>query len=174
MSFEATVKRLQDRVDIEEALYGYCRHADLLDAEGMAAYFTDDCVVAYVLPQTLPPFQGKGELLRFLREYFPNTVSSSHHVANVELLFDGADRVTAHTYMYSWQRFKGFPAAADCHRWGRYEIRLVRTASGWRISRMQLLSAGEYGGSRIGEQFGRPWPPSFAEDGPRERGPRTE
>ena len=162
MSLEATVKRLQDRAEIHEVLYGYCRHADLLDPEGMAEYFTDDCVVAYVTASMAPPFLGKRELLTFLDEYFPNTVSSSHHVANVELLFDGPDQVTAHTYMYSWQRFKTFPAAADCHRWGRYEVRLLRTPAGWRMAHMQLLSAGEYGGARVGEQFGRPWPPQFS------------
>lgn len=160
-SLEATVKRLADRAEIHEVLYGYCRNADLLNAQGMAAYFTDDCVVAYVLPNVIPAFRGKRELIKFLEEYFPNTVSSSHHIANVELLFDSSDQVTAHTYMYSWQRFKTFPAAADCHRWGRYEVRFVRTPAGWRMSHMQLLSAGEYGGARIAEQFGRPWPPAF-------------
>jgi hypothetical protein len=30
------------------------------------------------------------------------------------------------------------------------------------VSRMQLLSAAEYGGTRSGEQFGRPWPPRFS------------
>ncbi|HET9694635.1 MAG TPA: hypothetical protein VFP48_09620, partial [Steroidobacteraceae bacterium] len=62
---------------------------------------------------------------------------------------------------YSWQRFKAHPVAADCHRYGRYELRVVRTSEGWKLSRLNLLSAGEYGGSRLGEQFGRPWPPQF-------------
>jgi len=161
MSIHETVQRLQDRLDIQELLAGYCRHADLLDAQGMTAYFTDDCVVAYVPPQMAPPFRGKKALLDFLLGYFPNTVSSSHHIANVELLFDTADQVTGHTYMYSWQRFKTFPAAADCHRWGRYELRLVRSQQGWRLSRLQLVSAGELSGARLAEQFGRPWPPQF-------------
>jgi hypothetical protein len=65
------------------------------------------------------------------------------------------------TRMYSWQRFTGHPMTADCHRWGRYENRFLRTPDGWRIARLKLISAGEYGGARIGEQLGRPFPPTF-------------
>ena len=161
MSLEQTVRRLQDRADIQELTARYCRHADQLDAEGMAACFTDDCIVAYVPASIAPPARSKKELLGFLHDYFPNSVSSTHYISNIELLFDSPDVVTAHTYMYSWQRFKTYPAAADCHRYGRYEFRVVRTPEGWRFSRLNLLSMGEYGGARIGEQFNRPWPPRF-------------
>jgi SnoaL-like domain len=161
MNFEQSIRRLQDRVDIEELMARYCRYADLLDAEGMAACFTEDCIVAFVPASAADPARSKKELLGFLNDYFPNSVSSTHYITNVELLFEQPDQVTAHTYMYSWQRFKGYPATADCHRYGRYEFRLVRTAAGWLFSRLNLLSAGEYGGARIGEQFNRPWPPRF-------------
>jgi len=156
-----TLQRLADRLDIQELMARYCRHADELDAEGMAACFTDDCVVAYVPASIAAPARSRKELLGFLHEYFPNSVSSAHYITNVELLFDTADRVTAHTYMYSWQRFKAYPAAADCHRYGRYEFLVVRTDQGWRFSRLNLVSAGEYGGARIAEQFKRTWPPRF-------------
>jgi hypothetical protein len=149
-------------VEIGELLARYCRHADQLDADGMAACFTEDCIVAYVPESIAGPARGKTELLGFLRNYFPNSVSSAHYITNIELLFDETGQVTAHTYVYSWQRFKGYPAAADCHRYGRYEFRVLRTPPGWRISRLNLLTAGEYGGTRIGEQFNRPWPPRFA------------
>jgi hypothetical protein len=161
MSLEATVRRLQDRVDIEELMARYCRHADCFDADAMVACFTDACIVAYVPASIAPPARSKKELLGFLREYFPHSVSSSHYITNIELLFDTSDTVTSHCYMYSWQRFKTYPAAADCHRFGRYEFRIERTGEGWRFSRLTLLSAGEYGGNRIAEQLNRPWPPRF-------------
>jgi hypothetical protein len=161
MSPAQTMQRLTDRLDIQELMARYCRHADLLDAPGMAACFTDDCVVAYVPASMAPPARSKKELLGFLEAYFPTSLSSTHYITNIELVFETADRVAAHTYMYSWQRFKTYPAAADCHRYGRYEFQVTRTAEGWRFSRLNLLSAGEYGGERIGEQFNRPWPPRF-------------
>jgi hypothetical protein len=164
MNLEQKLQRLGDRLDIQELMARYCRHADLLDADGMAACFTDDCVVAYVPASMAAPARSKKELLGFLRQYFPNSVSSTHYITNIELIFDTSDTVTAHTYMYSWQRFVGYPAAADCHRYGRYEFQVVRSPQGWLFSRLNLLSAGEYGGTRIAEQFNRPWPPRFSAD----------
>lgn len=160
-NLEQAIQRLVDREEISELMARYCRYADLLDAAGMAACFAVDCIVAYVPASTAPPARSQKELLEFLNAYFPNSASSSHYVTNVELVFDTPDEVTATTYMYSWQRFKSYPATADCHRYGRYEFRIVRTKDGWRFSRLTLISAGEYGGSRIAEQFGRPWPPRF-------------
>lgn len=160
MSLEQTIQRLQDRNDILETMYAYCRHADMNDVDGMMRKFAEDCVVSYV-PGDQYVMRGRAALKAMLDAHIGNTISGSHHIANVELLFDTPDVVTAHMYMYSWQRFKGFPVTADCHRWGRYEIRFIRQQGSWWFSRLRLLSAGEYGGARIGEQFGRPWPPRF-------------
>jgi hypothetical protein len=162
MSLEAMVRRLRDRVEIEELTYCYCRHADLLDAPAMVALFTDDCVADFMPGNTDLSCHGRSELLGFLASALENTTSGSHHIANVELIFESDDLVTAHMYMYSWQRFGGYPVTADCHRWGRYENQYARTKDGWRFTRLRLVSAGEYGGARFGEQLGRPWPPSFA------------
>jgi ketosteroid isomerase-like protein len=161
VSLEAIVQELKDRTDILETMYAYCRAADNLNADGMVALFTDDCVVNYVVTDEALAMRGKQALRNMLVEYFASSTSSSHHIANAELIFETPDRVTMHAYMYSWQRFKGHPAAADCHRWGRYENQFVRTDAGWRLRRVRLVSAGEYGGARIGEQFSRAFPPRF-------------
>jgi hypothetical protein len=162
MSLEQVIRRLQDRVEIQELMYCYCRHADLLDAASMTALFVDDCVADFSPGDEAGFAQGREALRDFLSSALERTLSGSHHIANIELVFESEDLVNAHMYMYSWQRFVGYPVIADCHRWGRYEIRFVRTADGWRFSRLRLFSAGEYGGARFGEQLGRPWPPSFA------------
>ena len=99
MTPEQKMQRLTDRLDIQELMARYCRYADQLDPDGMAACFTDDCVVAYVPASMAAPARSKKELIGFLREYFPNSVSSSHYITNVELIFDTSDTVTAHTYM---------------------------------------------------------------------------
>ena len=158
-SLESQIRRLTDRAEILDFLYTYTRHADRLDPDAMVSLFTEDCVVSYI--QTDPPMLGRDALYRMLSTYLPNTVSSIHYLANTQLLFDSDDVVTAQTYMYSWQRFKAYPAAADFHRWGQYELRIVRTPEGWRFTHMRLLNHGEYGGTKIGEQLGRPWPPIF-------------
>ena len=159
--FQATVRQLKDRVDILETMYAYCRHADRLDGDSMSALFVEDCITQFIHggPETV--LRGRRALNDFLNMALGVTVSGSHHIANPELIHETPDRVTLHCYMYSWQRFEGFPSTADCHRWGRYENRFVRTPQGWRMDRLVLISAGEYGGARIGEQMGRPFPPIF-------------
>lgn len=158
---EETVRELKDRVDILETMYAYCRHADRLDGVAMAALFVEDCLAQFIPGNDDYLLRGRAALEGFLTGALAVTVSGSHHISNAELIFETPDRVTLHCYMYSWQRFTGFPVTADCHRWGRYENRFVRTAEGWRMSRLRLLSAGEYGGARIGEQLNRPFPPAF-------------
>jgi len=153
------IRRLIDRTDILETMYTYTRHADRLDWDGMVAMFTDDCVVSYIEGE--PPMVGRAALHEMLSIYLPNTVSSIHYLSNSQVLFDSDDVATVHTYMYSWQRYKPYPVMADCHRYGQYEIRMVRTQDGWRFTHMRLLSHGEYGGARIAEQMNQPWPPVF-------------
>ena len=160
-SLAATVRELKDRVDILETMYAYCRHADQLNGDAMADLFVADCVASFI-PGDATTLNGQTALRTFLNGALGVTVSGSHHISNAELIFETADRVTLHCYMYSWQRFTGFPTTADCHRWGRYENRFVRTPQGWRMDRLTLISAGEYGGARIGEQLGRPFPPGFS------------
>ena len=161
MSMDAIVRELKDRNDVLETMYAYCRHADNLNADGMVGLFTEDCIINYVALDENLALHDKAALRAMLVEYFQGSVSSAHYITNPELTFEASDRVTLHAYMYSWQRFKDHPATADCHRWGRYENQFVRTPDGWRLRRMRLLSAGEYGGTRIGEQFSRPFPPVF-------------
>jgi ketosteroid isomerase-like protein len=157
-SLEERIRRIEDRTEILELKYAYCRAADLLDADGMCDTFIDDCVVELVPGLIL---RGRAEFREMLTTYFPHSVSSQHHITNEAVVFESADEAILHTYMYSWQRFKTHPAAADCHRWGRYEDRAVRKAGGWRFTHLRLISAGEYGAPRIAEQFGRPFPAIF-------------
>jgi hypothetical protein len=160
-STETIVRELKDRVDILEAMYAYCRHADQLNGDAMADLFVEDSVSNFFAGRPENDLRGSRALRAFLNGALGVTASGSHHIANAELIFETPDRVTMHCYMYSWQRFQGHPSTADCHRWGRYENQFVRTDDGWRISRLRLISAGEYGGARIGEQLGRPFPPTF-------------
>ena len=158
-TLEQRLNRLESRNEITEHLYSYCRYADLLDPEGMVKHCTENCVVSY--GSGYPPLVGKAELKAMLTKFFPNSASSQHMISNPEIIFESDNEAILHTYMYSWQRFQGHPQRSDTHRWGRYECRVVRSGEGWLFSHMNLVAAGEYGETRIGEQFERPWPPRF-------------
>lgn len=153
---EKNLHRLENRIAIIEHLYSYCRHADLLDAEGMADHFTDNCSVCYG-PEG-PTITGKSQLSSVLSEALLGRLSSLHMITNQQVEFVSPDEALLHTNMYSWKRFEGYPEKADMHRYGRYDCRLVRTGSRWLFSHMSLFSAGEYGDPRAYEQFGLPWP----------------
>jgi hypothetical protein len=148
-----TIDELFDRQDILELLYRYCSAADRNEPPGMLAAFVEDCVVSYV--PDAEPMRGKAALGEMLRAFLGNVVSGSHYVTNPVFEFVGPGEALLGCYMYSWQRFTGYPALADVHRYGRYELRFVRTGEGWRITHLRLLSAGEFGGERIAEQMGR-------------------
>ncbi|MBI1181090.1 MAG: hypothetical protein GC201_11065, partial [Alphaproteobacteria bacterium] len=143
-------------------MYRYTRYADCFDAAAMAALFTEDCVCDFFAGREPDKVtRDRQGLHDFLAEAMSQSVSSNHYISNVEIVFESADAAMFYAYMYSWQRFTGYPQMADCHRYGRYEMRAVRAGDGWRFSDLVLLSAGEYGGARIAEQIGRPWPPVF-------------
>lgn len=148
-----TIDQLLDQAEILDLLYRYCSAADRSEPAGMLPAFTEDCRVSY--DPALPVMASRQELSDMLYKFLGVTVSGTHYITNPIFEFQDTDEVLLGCYMYSWQRFTGWPAVSDVHRWGRYELRLVRTGEGWRISHMRLLSAGEYGGARIGEQMGR-------------------
>lgn len=148
------VAELFDRQDILELLYRYCSAADRSEPAGMLEAFTDDAIISYV--PDIEPMHGKQALSDMLHAFLGNTVSGSHYITNPLFDFVGPNEALLGCYMYSWQRFAGWPAEADVHRYGRYEIRFVREGGRWWITHLRLLSAGELGGgARIGEQMGR-------------------
>lgn len=160
MSLEETVRQLQDQVDIQDLVFHYCRCADNLDGKAIASLFTEDGEADFTNGQ-LPVARGHEGLMRFFAAALADVASSSHHISNIELLFESRDTVIAQTYMYAWQRFNDHPERPDAHLWGRYELRLVRTPQGWRYSKLRLIFAGHSSAARIREHLGRPWPPSF-------------
>lgn len=159
---EADIREIKDRTAIAELMHRYCRYADSDEGRNMVTLFTEDCRCDFYAGHK-PELEmiGREQLLEQIQASLTTVRSGSHYVTNMEIAFDGPDRAMLCCYMYSWQRFHDYPVRADCHRYGRYEMRLLRTAEGWRFDRMRLVASGEYGGSRIGEQLGRPWPPIF-------------
>ena len=150
---ERNIDELFDRMEILEAMYRYCSAADRNEPEGMIEIFVPDAVIDYIPDQ--PSIHGTAALSEMLHAFLGNVVSGSHYITNPLFNFKSPDEALLGCYMYSWQRFKGYPGEADVHRWGRYELRWVRTDDGWKINYLRLLSAGEYGGTRIAEQIGR-------------------
>lgn len=150
---ERNLDELYDRNDILEVMYRYCSAADRSEPAGMLECFLPDALISYIPDE--PTMRGTAELSAMLNAFLGDVISGSHFITNPLFEFRGRDEALLGCYMYSWQRFRGYPGVSDVHRWGRYELRFVRIGGAWKISHLRLLSAGEYGGTRIAEQMGR-------------------
>lgn len=150
MNIEERLRRLEDEAAIRARKYEYCRHADAQDPERMVSLFTEDCVASYAPDR--PPLVGRTALREYYAAALATVVASSHHVSNVEIAFTDEDHAEVRCYLYSWQRFGG--DAPDRHRFARYGETWLRTAGGWRQSRLVYRVVGELGPDgplRIGE-----------------------
>lgn len=129
---------LADR-EITQLLHAYCRHFDRNEPADVVALFTPDAVVDYGpdAPTTSSAAELQSSMARGLREVFAAT---SHHVTNVEINFIDAATATVESSLHAWHRYHG--DAPDGWLWGRYLHTVVTTPDGWRISHLQLLSAG--------------------------------
>ena len=100
---------MKDREEILKLKYRYCRAADARDHDVMIEHFTPDCQIDFYPDSEL----GKASSVKELRGFFITAqepvLSSSHHISNVDIRFPSADLATSHCYLYSWQRFKGYP-----------------------------------------------------------------
>jgi hypothetical protein len=149
---EDRLRRIEDRTEIIEGKYEYCRYADTLDPELMVTLFTSDIVASYA--PDAPDISGKDALRRFYTQALGTVVASSHHVSNCELVFLDDDHAELSCYLYSWQRFLDYPQTQDRHRWARYVDHWVRTTEGWLQSRLSYRIAGEVTSdhpARVGE-----------------------
>ena len=117
MSIEERLRRMEDRLAIQQRKIEYCRHADALDAERMVSIFTADCTASY--GPHLPVISGRAALQDFYATALATVVASSHHISNIEIDFDGNDHADLRCHLYSWQRFAGHPEEQDRHRWAR-------------------------------------------------------
>ncbi len=138
MDAAATVQQLVDRQAIEDLILAYCERFDRNDPEGVAALFTPDAVIDYN-PDT-PNIRGDAMAATIAEGLSNLFAATSHHVSNIQVSFDAADRAHSLSYVYAWHRYHG--DAPDGYLWGRYRHRFERTARGWKISELILEGAG--------------------------------
>jgi hypothetical protein len=135
------VTQLLDRDEIISHKLAFARAADDGDLDRMLARFTADCTATYHVGHIA--LSGRENLRRWYAERIVAVVASSHHLSNFEVRFPDEDTAELRCYLYSWQRFAGFPDRADRHCWARYLDSWVRRPDGWYQSTLILLMAEE-------------------------------
>lgn len=158
VSLEERVSRLEDIEAIKSIMYHYARCTDNLDADGIAAMFTEDgrfCSPALGNPT------GRDAIRELYAKLLPGTKSSTHVIANQQIWFKTKDSAVMHCYLHAWQTFDEYPKKPDCFSYGRYEVDVVRETDGeWRVTAFKIVFAGQLGGGKCCDHFARPWPPA--------------
>jgi ketosteroid isomerase-like protein len=139
VDLSAAVRELVDRREIADLIHAYCLHFDANEPDEVAALFTADATVDYG-PEA-ETIVGAHAIARTIALGLERTfAATSHHVSNIQLEFDGPDRVRGVTYLYAWHRY--VDGSPDGELWGRYHHRFERTDAGWRIAELVLRAAG--------------------------------
>jgi ketosteroid isomerase-like protein len=127
------------REAISDLIHAYCFHFDQNEPEAVAALFTEGARVDY--GPEVEPIVGAAQIAPRiavgLTEIFAAT---SHHVSNIRIVFDDADRASSVSYLYAWHRYRD--GSPDGELWGRYHHRFERTEAGWRIAELVLRAVG--------------------------------
>ncbi len=134
---EAAVGRLIDKDQIIDLVhrYSYCVDHRLYDEA--VELFTETCVVDY--GPGIPPARSKADLRRMFGKSGPGFAATSHHNANVLVMFADQDHASVRTSVYAWhQRADGVTPRV----WGYYHDTVVRCPDGWRIAERQLRTLG--------------------------------
>jgi ketosteroid isomerase-like protein len=139
MDLPTAVRELVDRQAITDLIHSYCYHFDGNEPEAVAALFTADATVDYGPESTT--IVGADAVARTIAVGLEQTfAATSHHVSNIQLVFDGPDRAHGVAYLYAWHRY--VDGSPDGELWGRYHHRFERTDAGWRIAELVLRASG--------------------------------
>jgi hypothetical protein len=126
------VQDLIDERDIVQVALRYCRALDTCDWELLDTVFLPDATSRLGTPTVQ---DGLAAIVDYCRTALAPLALSQHIVANHEVDVDG-DEATHRCYLHAQHVTAG--EAGNFIVAGRYEDRLVRTTSGWRIARRDL------------------------------------
>ena len=133
VSADATIRALQDRMDITDVLYRYASTIDRFDHAGLRSVLADDLWAQY---GNAEPVSGGDAVAGWIGEAIANVVWQHHLLSVYHVEVDG-DEARALVYHTSYQVFEDDPDTAKLLV-GRYHDELRREPGGWRISRLVL------------------------------------
>jgi ketosteroid isomerase-like protein len=139
MDVATAVSELIDRQAITHLIHAYCYHFDRNEPAAVAALFSADATVDYG-PEAAT-IVGADAIASTIAVGLEKTfAATSHHVSNIQITLEDADRARSVTYLYAWHRY--VDGSPDSELWGCYLHRFVRTGEGWRIAELVLQAAG--------------------------------
>nr|WP_323747357.1 nuclear transport factor 2 family protein [Catenulispora rubra] len=130
------LRRLLDKDALVDLVHRYSYCVDHQLSDELSALFTDDCVIDYGAGFA-PVVRGRSAFRAMLakNDERPGYLATSHHNANVLVVFDTDDQATVRTSVYAWHRTT---AGATPQVWGHYHDVAVRTPEGWKLRERRL------------------------------------
>ena len=136
---------LADRAELIELMGRYADIADLKEYEKLPGLvFTDPLTLDFESVVGLPPMTVPlGDYLENLRMSFAPFVATHHVITGHVITLDG-DRAKIHAHVRAEHWVQDEVAAGGPNRWlvvGFYDDEAVRTADGWRLTRVKLTAS---------------------------------
>jgi hypothetical protein len=137
-------RKESDRADLIELLGRYADIADLKDfTDRPGRVFTDPVTLDFSSVAGIPPMTVPlGDYVEILRASFAPFAATHHIISGHVIELDG-DRATIHAHVRAEHWIPSGIAAGGPDRWlvvGFYDNEAVRTADGWRLSRVRLTA----------------------------------
>jgi len=126
------LERHLDKVEIEEALYRYCRAMDRGDTEMLKTVFHDDATVNYGV------FRGRASETLFASSEDSPWQSMQHTVATALIEIDD-DHALSEAHFIAYIFRKGDNGPVDCWSSGRYIDRFERRSGHWAIAHRDVV-----------------------------------
>ena len=128
-----TVQEMSDRFEIQDLIVGYCYAVDSRDWDALDRFFTADAVIDY--SEMVGVVGSLGEIKHFLASSLTPILAFQHAVSTTRYDIDG-DRAQTKTVCTNPMTVSD-GTTADTLVFGLWYIHdYVRTADGWRISRL--------------------------------------
>jgi SnoaL-like domain len=135
------VRRLDDKDQIRDLIYRYAHYADINDREAFASLFVADCVLD--LGPGLGIRRGQAATRHdpsIQKGLTRGVMAMSHLNPNILITFDGQDRASVITAVYSWHRSETVP---NGEVWGEYHDVVVRENGAWKFKERVLKASGD-------------------------------
>jgi hypothetical protein len=130
---DPAIQALTDRLDITDTLYRYASSIDAFDFERTRSVLADDLWAQY---GNAEPVVGGQAVVDWIAG-FCESCAWQHHLLSVYHVEVDGDRAKALVYHTSYQGFEPDPEVAHVLV-ARYHDELVRTPTGWKISRLVM------------------------------------
>lgn len=150
---ERRIAELEDRAAITEVMVRYAWGLDLADWELYGSTLADEVLIDFRGSGMERRTWARDEWCDFAAQALGGVDARQHLATNVLVELDG-DRATCRSALFAQAYLAGAAGGDENVHHGTYECELVRSESGWRITKLTTISGWISGNESLFEQAG--------------------